>query len=253
MRRRGDRRVSDGGTHFLAVVCKRWYRAALAAEPPGVYVACLGIGGVLATGREALAHMRTPSSLDAALTAPPTSGAMWRGASSAALAPASPRSARKRTTLTSPNKARQEPAPGSSQAAATPAIEVFCASARPACRREIPMLLSRDHSPRICWVAMGPAGLAAASGGLTWETQMDRIHRRVAEGTLVERCEVQRRRHATVCRGPLAALAPLPGIAQLPDRAYLSLATYRLRLAGRGVDGACQLSTTPHRRSAVPQ
>ena len=155
--------------------------------------------------------------------------------------------------LTSHDQEHRGPTSVPSQAMADFDIEVFYDGACPLCMREIRMLQGRDRRQRIRFVDIAADGFDAASVGLAWETLMDRIHGRLPDGTLVEGVEVFRRLYAAVGFGPLVALTRLPGVSQLLDLAYHAFAKNRLRLTGRGVDGACELHTKPRGLSANPR
>jgi predicted DCC family thiol-disulfide oxidoreductase YuxK len=123
-------------------------------------------------------------------------------------------------------------------------IEVFYDGECPLCTREIRMLRCLDRRERIRFTDIAAAGFDAASVGMTWEALMDRIHGRLADGTLIEGVEVFRRLYTAVGFGPLVAVTRLAGVAQLLDVAYRAFAQNRLRLTGRCANGVCEIH--PH-------
>ena len=120
-------------------------------------------------------------------------------------------------------------------------IEVFYDGGCPLCTREADLLRRLDRKGRIRFADITAEGFDAASVGVPWAALMDRIHGRLADGTLVEGVEVFRRLYTAVGYGALVAPTRLPGIAHLLDLAYRLFAKNRLRLTGRCVDGPCEL------------
>lgn len=120
-------------------------------------------------------------------------------------------------------------------------IEVFYDGGCPLCTREMKMLQRRDRRQRIRFVDIAENGFDAATVGVPWQTLMDRIHGRLADGTMVEGVEVFRRLYAAVGFGPLVALTRLPGVKQVLDVAYDVFAKNRLRLTNRCVDETCRV------------
>jgi predicted DCC family thiol-disulfide oxidoreductase YuxK len=120
-------------------------------------------------------------------------------------------------------------------------IEVFYDGGCPLCTREMALLRRLDRKGRIRFVDIKAEGFDAASVGVTPAALMDRIHGRLADGTLVEGVEVFRRVYTTVGYGALLVPTRLPGVAHLLDLAYRLFAKNRLRFTGRCPDGACKL------------
>lgn len=119
-------------------------------------------------------------------------------------------------------------------------IEVFYDGGCPICTREMALLRRLDRKGRIRFADITAEGFDAASVGVPWAALMDRIHGRLADGTLVEGVEVFRRVYTAVGYGVLVAPTRLPGVAQVLDLAYRLFAKNRLRLTGRCADGACK-------------
>jgi predicted DCC family thiol-disulfide oxidoreductase YuxK len=116
-------------------------------------------------------------------------------------------------------------------------IEVFYDGACPLCRREAALLRRLDRNGHIRFADITAEGFDAATVGIPFTTLMDRIHGRLADGTLVEGVEVFRRVYTAVGCGALVAPTRLPGVAQLLDLAYRLFAKNRLRLTGRCAPG----------------
>jgi predicted DCC family thiol-disulfide oxidoreductase YuxK len=124
-----------------------------------------------------------------------------------------------------------------------PEIEVFFDGECPLCVREIRMLQFLDRRGRIRFSDIATPDFDPTPLGLSWEALMDRIHGRLADGTLVEGVEVFRRLYGAVGFGPLVALTRVPGLSHALDWAYGVFAKNRLKWTGRCVDGACRLPT----------
>ena len=120
-------------------------------------------------------------------------------------------------------------------------IEVFYDGGCPLCNREADLLRRRDRKGRIRFADITAGGFDPAYVGVPWAALMDRIHGRLADGTLVEGVEVFRRLYTAVGYGALVAPTRLPGLSHLLDLAYRLFARNRLRLTGRCVDRSCGL------------
>ena len=135
-------------------------------------------------------------------------------------------------------------------------IEVFYDGGCPLCTREMALLRRLDRRGRIRFADITAEGFEAGSVGVSPAALMDRIHGRLADGTLVEGVEVFRRVYTAVGYGALVAPTRLPGVAHVLDLAYRLFAKNRLRLTGRCTDEACELlsrrSRTPDRRTTPP-
>jgi predicted DCC family thiol-disulfide oxidoreductase YuxK len=131
--------------------------------------------------------------------------------------------------------------PSQAPAAAAPpyALEVYFDGACPLCSREVAFLRGLDRSGRLRFTDIAAEGFDAAATGLGREALMDRIHARLADGTVVEGVEVFRLLYAAVGYGWLVAPTRLWGVRQLLDAAYRVFARNRLRLTGRCADGRC--------------
>lgn len=129
--------------------------------------------------------------------------------------------------------------PAPTPAAAAPALEVYFDGACPICVREVAFLRRLDRRGRIRFTDIAAAGFDAAAAGLGWEELMERIHARLADGTVVAGVEVFRRLYTAVGWGWLVAPTRLPGVAPLLDLAYRVFARNRLRLTGRCAAGGC--------------
>jgi len=124
--------------------------------------------------------------------------------------------------------------------AATAALEVYFDGACPLCGREVAHLRRLDRTGRIRFTDLAAPGFDAGSTGIAWGDLMDRIHARLADGTVVEGVEVFRRLYTIVGLGWLVAPTRLPGVSQLLDLAYRVFARNRLRLTGRCLKPGCQ-------------
>lgn len=129
--------------------------------------------------------------------------------------------------------------PASTPAAAAPALEAYFDGACPICVREVAFLRRRDRRGQIRFTDIAAAGFDAAAAGLDPGALLDRIHARLADGTVVEGVEVFRRISGAVGLGWLVPATRLPGVAPLLDLAYRVLARNRLRLTGRCPAGGC--------------
>jgi predicted DCC family thiol-disulfide oxidoreductase YuxK len=118
-------------------------------------------------------------------------------------------------------------------------LEVYFDGACPLCSREVAFLRGLDRPGRLHFTDIAAEGFDAAATGLGREALMDRIHARLADGTVVEGVEVFRRLYAAVGYGWLVAPTRLWGVRQLLDAAYRVFARNRLRLTGRCADGRC--------------
>ncbi len=122
-------------------------------------------------------------------------------------------------------------------------VEVFFDGECPLCVREINMLRGLDRKRRrIRFTDISVAGFDPSSLGLTHAIMMDRIHGRLADGTMIEGVEVFRRLYAAVGMGPLVAMTRLWGISHAMELGYTLFAKNRLKLTGRcekTEDGVC--------------
>jgi predicted DCC family thiol-disulfide oxidoreductase YuxK len=107
------------------------------------------------------------------------------------------------------------------------------------------MFLRRDRRQRIRFVDIAAEGFDAASVGVTRDALMDRIHGRLADGSIVDGVEVFRRLYAIIGLGPLVTLSRLPGLSQLLDAAYKVFARNRLRLGDLCLGGTCRARVRP--------
>jgi predicted DCC family thiol-disulfide oxidoreductase YuxK len=119
-------------------------------------------------------------------------------------------------------------------------LEVWFDGHCPLCAREVAFLRRLDRAGRIRFTDLAAPGFDAAATGIAWQDLMDRIHARLADGTVVEGVEVFRRLYTLVGWGWLVAPTRLPGVRQLLDLAYRLFAKNRLRLTGRCADAGCR-------------
>lgn len=126
-------------------------------------------------------------------------------------------------------------------AAHAPAMELYFDGACPLCAREVAFLRRRDRAGRIRFTDIAAPGFDAAATGIAWRDLMDRIHARLADGTVVEGVEAFRRLYALLGWGWLVAPTRLPGVRQVLDLAYRTFARNRLRLTGRCAAVGCQV------------
>ena len=107
------------------------------------------------------------------------------------------------------------------------------------CVREINMIRRLDRKGRIEFTDIALPTFDAKSLDISWQTLMDRIHGRLADGTMIEGVEVFRQLYGAVGFGPLVALSRLPGISHLLEAGYHLFAKNRLKFTGRCVNGVC--------------
>jgi predicted DCC family thiol-disulfide oxidoreductase YuxK len=119
-------------------------------------------------------------------------------------------------------------------------LELYFDGACPLCAREVAFLRRRDRSGRIRFTDIAAPGFDASATGIARQDLMDRIHGRLADGTVVEGVEAFRRLYALLGFGWLVAPTRLPGVRQLLDLAYRVFARNRLRLTGRCGDEGCE-------------
>lgn len=123
-------------------------------------------------------------------------------------------------------------------------VEVFFDGECPLCLREINMLKRLDKKQRIEFTDISLPSFNANAVGIPWPTLMDRIHGRLADGTIIEGVEVFRQLYSAVGMSPIVALTRLPGIAQALNVGYKLFAKNRLKFTGRCVDGVCPVQPT---------
>ena len=110
--------------------------------------------------------------------------------------------------------------------------------------REIRMLQRLDRHDRIRFTDITDSGFNPADYGRSYDDVMERIHGRLADGTMIEGVEVFRQLYAAVGFSRLTSLTRLPGISSGLDWAYERFAKNRLKLTGRCVkdeSGACEI------------
>ena len=112
-------------------------------------------------------------------------------------------------------------------------VEVYYDGDCPLCMREIRMLRRLDRHGRIRFTDIADAGFDPKAVGLSFQALMERIHGRLADGTLIEGVEVFRHLYSAVGFRRLVAMTRLPGLSQLLTLAYYVFAKHRLRLTGR--------------------
>jgi predicted DCC family thiol-disulfide oxidoreductase YuxK len=118
-------------------------------------------------------------------------------------------------------------------------LELYFDGACPLCAREVAFLRRLDRGGRIRFTDIAAPGFDAPATGIAWQDLMDRIHARLADGTVVEGVEAFRRLSSLLGFGWLVAPTRLPGVRQLLDLAYRTFAKNRLRLTGRCADDSC--------------
>lgn len=124
-------------------------------------------------------------------------------------------------------------------------IELFYDGECPLCTGEVRLLRRLDRKGRIGFTDITAADFDPESTGVSQQALMDRIHGRLADGTVIEGVEVFRRLYAAVGFGKAVALSRLPGISHLLDLGYRLFADNRLRLTGRCKDGGCAIGANP--------
>lgn len=120
-------------------------------------------------------------------------------------------------------------------------FEVFYDGDCPLCLREINVLRWFDKKQAILFTDIADPKFDETSTGLSWDTLMDRIHGRKADGTIVEGVDVFREIYAALGAHWLVWLTKLPGISNLLEFGYKHFAKNRLRLTGRCKDGVCKV------------
>jgi predicted DCC family thiol-disulfide oxidoreductase YuxK len=120
-------------------------------------------------------------------------------------------------------------------------MELYFDGACPLCAREVAFLRRLDRGGRVRFTDIAAPGFDAPATGIAWQDLMDRIHARLADGTVVEGVEAFRRLYTLLGFGWLVAPTRLPGVRQLLDLAYRTFARNRLRLTGRCADQGCEL------------
>jgi predicted DCC family thiol-disulfide oxidoreductase YuxK len=120
-------------------------------------------------------------------------------------------------------------------------LEAFFDGACPLCAREVAFLRRLDRAGRIRFTDIAAPGFDADATGFAMRDLMDRIHARLADGTVVEGVEVFRRIYAALGYGWLVAPTRLPGVRHLLDVAYRVFARNRFRLTGRCAGAGCEV------------
>lgn len=133
-------------------------------------------------------------------------------------------------------------------------VEVFYDGDCPLCVREMAALRRLDRGDRIRFTDLAAPGFDPEVTGRSWQSLMERVHARLADGRVIEGVEVFRRLYTIVGFGPLVALTRLPGVSQLLDLCYRVFARNRLRLTGRCRGAQCRVAAppAPHRAAGAP-
>lgn len=126
-------------------------------------------------------------------------------------------------------------------------IEVFYDGACPLCTREMRLLQRLDRKQRIQFTDIAREDFDPERLGLEWSALMERMHARLADGTMVTGVEAFRRLYAAVGFGPLVWLSRAPGLTRLLDLGYEKFAKNRLRLTGRCAEDACSVNSSTSR------
>lgn len=125
-------------------------------------------------------------------------------------------------------------------------LEVFHDGACPLCAREVLMVQRVDRGAKIRFVDISSEMFDPSTVGVSWEALMDRIHGRLADGTIIEGVEVFRRMYAAIGFRWVVAITRVPGVSQALDLAYRVFAKNRLRLTGRCAEGSCERRRRGH-------
>ena len=113
-------------------------------------------------------------------------------------------------------------------------FEVFYDGLCPLCLKEINMLKRLDRHDRIVFTDIASEGFdAAVHVGLPFDTLMDEIHGRMANGDIVIGVEVFRQLYGRVGLKWAIGLTRTPGIRQTLDWGYRVFARNRLKWTGR--------------------
>ncbi len=105
------------------------------------------------------------------------------------------------------------------------------------------MLQRLDRKNRIRFTDIAAPDFDSAAVGVSWEALMERIHGRLADGTLIEGVDVFRHLYAAVGFRAIVSITRWPGISHLLDIAYGAFARNRLRLTGRCSGESCRVHT----------
>ena len=113
-------------------------------------------------------------------------------------------------------------------------FEVFYDGLCPLCLKEINMLKRLDRHDRIVFTDIASEGFdAVAHVGVPFDTLMDEIHGRMANGDIVIGVEVFRQLYGRVGLKWAIGLTRTPGIRQTLDWGYRVFARNRLKWTGR--------------------
>ena len=119
-------------------------------------------------------------------------------------------------------------------------FEVFFDGDCSICTKEINVLRRLDKSNRIVFTDIAAAEFdAEGSIGLSYETLMDEIHGRFADGEVVTGVEVFRQLYGRVGLKWAVGATRLFGVRHALDAGYVLFAKHRLRLTGRCLDDEC--------------
>ena len=119
-------------------------------------------------------------------------------------------------------------------------FEVFYDGACSICTKEINVIRRLDKNDRIVFTdIVAPDFDAEGSVGLSYETLMDEIHGRFANGEVVTGVEVFRQLYGRVGLKWAIGATRLFGVRHALDAGYVLFAKNRLRLTGRCIDDQC--------------
>ena len=120
-------------------------------------------------------------------------------------------------------------------------VEVFFDGDCPLCLKEIQLLRKLDRKGRIAFTDIAADNFDPSDIGISYETLMEEIHARLADGQWITGVEVFRRLYGAVGFGAVMQLTRLPGVSHTLDFAYEKFAKNRLKLTGRCDDsGVCE-------------
>ena len=111
-------------------------------------------------------------------------------------------------------------------------VEVFYDGNCPICMFEIDMLQRLDKNRRILFTNISSKNFHPALAGLDEVAVMQRVHGRLADGTIIEGIEVFQQLYTAVGLGWLVAFSRIPGISYLLTIGYRLLAKHRVKLSG---------------------
>lgn len=119
-------------------------------------------------------------------------------------------------------------------------IEVYYDGACPVCVREATRLARLDKHDRLAFQDIAAADFDGSSLGIPAHLFAQRLHARLADGTVVHSMEAFRHLYSAVGFGAVVWLTRIPGISQVLDAMYRWYAGRRNRRARSCSDGCAR-------------